>query len=603
MQVTLRSPDRQFTRSPDARSRDVLIAIMDNREIARLFERVADLLEIQGAKPFRIRAYRTASLTIVETTTPLEALVGAGDVRALQQLPGIGRDLAGKIVAIVRTGSLPLLAELSRETPESLLALMQIPGLGPKRAKLVHHALGVETIDQLEAAARAGRLAGIRGLGRSSEQAILRGIEQARQKSVRFRLVEAETLVRPLVEALARVAGVQRVEIAGSYRRRLETVGDVDLLVATDRVEPVVEAFTQHPSVATVQARGATRCSVILHRGLQVDLRIVPGASFGAALQYFTGSQAHGVAVRTLALKQGLKLNEYGVFRGDTMIAGADEADVYRAVGLPWIPPELREHRGEIDAALGNRLPRLVELGDIRGDLQMHTTSSDGRHTLEQMALTAQARGYEYIGITDHTQSLRIAGGMSADGFRRQFQAIDALQKQLSTLTILKSAEVDILEDGTLDLDDSTLAELDVVVISVHSRFQLPKDEQTRRIVRAIQHPAASILGHPTGRRINRREPYPVDMREIVAAARDCGVLLEINATPERLDLSDLHAAMAREAGVPLVISTDAHRMHELDWMRHGVDQARRAWCQPSDIANTRPLREFLGLLKRTRAR
>jgi DNA polymerase (family 10) len=272
---------------------------------------------------------------------------------------------------------------------------------------------------------------------------------------------------------------------------------------------------------------------------------------------------------------------------------------VYRAVGLPWIPPELRENRGEVEAALAGRLPALVEVGDIRGDLQMHTTSSDGRHTLEQMAVTAEARGYEYIGITDHTQSLRIAGGLSAEGFRRQFHAIEALQKRLKTLTVLKSAEVDILEDGTLDLDDDVLAELDAVVISVHSRFQLPKVEQTRRIIRAIQHPRANILAHPTGRRINRREPYPVEMAEIIAAARDYGVLLEMNATPERLDLHDQHAAMAREAGVKLVISTDAHRMHELDWMRHGVDQARRAWCGPEHIANTRPLSEFRKLLKK----
>ena len=572
---------------------------MENRDIARLFERVADLLEIQGANMFRIRAYRNASITIAEFTTPLESLIGADHGKALQQLPGIGRDLAEKIVTIVRTGTLPMLAELARETPESLVTLMQVPGLGPKRAKLIHDALGVETIDQLEAAARDGRLAKVRGLGRSSEQAILRGIEQARSKQIRLRLVEAEAIVRPIVDALRRTPGVHRVEIAGSYRRRLETVGDVDILVSAETIEPVVETFTGHPSVTTVQARGTTKSSVIVRRGLQVDMRIVPESSFGAALQYFTGSQAHGVAVRTLALKRGLKLNEYGVFRGEASIAGHDEAAVYAAIGLPYIAPELRENRGEVDAALEGRLPVLVEVSDIKGDLQMHTTASDGRHTLEQMAVTAEARGYEYIAITDHTQSLRVAGGLSPAEFRRQFHAIDALQKRLSTLRVLKSAEVDILEDGSLDLDDDTLAELDVVVISVHSRFNLPKDQQTRRIVRAIQHPSANILAHPTGRRINRREPYPVEMREIVAAARDHGVMLEMNATPERLDLNDLHAAMAREAAVKLVISTDAHRMHELDWMRHGVDQARRAWCRAEDIANTRGLPDFLKLIEK----
>jgi len=572
---------------------------MENRDIARMFERVADLLEIQGANPFRIRAYRTASLTIEGIATPLASLIGQDDGKALQKLPGIGKDLAGKIVTIVRTGSLPLLAELSRHTPESLVTLLQIPGLGPKRAKLVHEALGVETIDQLQAAAAAGRLGRIRGFGKATEQSILRAIEQSRLKQVRLRLTEAEAIVRPLVESLRRVPGVERLEIAGSFRRRLETVGDIDILVSASDPAPVVDTFTRHPSVVTVQASGDTKCSVVLRRSLQVDLRIVPADSFGAALQYFTGSQAHGVAVRTIAVKRGLKLNEYGVFRGDERIAGREEEDVYRAVDLPWIPPELRENRGEVEASAAGRLPRLVEVADIRGDLQMHTTSSDGRHTLEQMAVTAETRGYDYIGITDHTQSLRIAGGMSADGFRRQFHAIEALQKRLETLTILKSAEVDILEDGSLDLDEATLAELDVVVIAVHSRFQLPKEAQTRRIVRAMQHPAANILAHPTGRRLNRREPYPVEMREIIAAARDSGVLLEMNATPERLDLNDAHAAMAREAGVKLVISTDAHRMHELDWMRHGVDQARRAWCEPQHIANTRPLAEFRKLLRK----
>lgn len=572
---------------------------MENRDIARMFERVADLLEIQGANPFRIRAYRTASLTIEGIGTPLESLIGQDDGKALQKLPGIGKDLAEKIVTIVRTGSLPMLAELSRHTPESLVTLLQIPGLGPKRAKLVHEALGVETIDQLQEAAAAGRLARIRGFGTATEQSILRAIEQSRLKQVRLRLTEAEAIVRPLVESLRRVPGVERLEIAGSFRRRLETVGDIDILVSASDPAPVVDTFTRHPSVVTVQASGDTKCSVVLRRSLQVDLRIVPADSFGAALQYFTGSQAHGVAVRTIAVKRGLKLNEYGVFRGDERIAGREEEDVYRAVDLPWIPPELRENRGEVEASAEGRLPRLVEVADIRGDLQMHTTSSDGRHTLEQMAVTAEARGYDYIGITDHTQSLRIAGGMSADGFRRQFHAIEALQRRLETLTILKSAEVDILEDGSLDLDDATLAELDVVVIAVHSRFQLPKEAQTRRIVRAIQHPAANILAHPTGRRLNRREPYPVEMREIIAAARDSGVLLEMNATPERLDLNDAHAAMARQAGVKLVISTDAHRMHELDWMRHGVDQARRAWCEPQHIANTRPLAEFRKLLRK----
>jgi DNA polymerase (family 10) len=569
---------------------------MENIQIARLFEEVADLLDIQGANPFRVRAYRTAARTIGTLGTPVETLL-EHDGHALEELPGIGADLAGKIAVVCRTGDLPLLRQLTRKTPESLVALLRIPGVGPKRATLVYKKLGVKTLAALEKAARAGRLATLPGMGETVQQAILRGIAQEKAQRGRLPLADAEAYVRPLVERLRRTPGVEALDLAGSLRRRAETVGDVDLLVASSRPAAVAAAFLGDEGVRRVLARGATKCSVVLTDGLQVDLRIVPRASYGAALHYFTGSKPHNIAIRRLGVKRHLKINEYGVFRGRRAIGGRTEQEVFDAVGLPWIPPELRENRGEIEAARDGRLPALVELADIRGDLQMHTDATDGKHTLAEMAAACALRRYEYIAITDHTQAVRVAGGLTRAGFRKQWRAIDALSKRLARPVILKGAEVDILEDGSLDLDEDTLAELDVVVVSVHSRFNMPKAQMTRRIVRALQHPRVHVLGHPTGRLIGKRDAYPIDMAAVIKAARDHGVMLEINAQPDRLDLNDVHIQMAREAGVRLVVSTDAHRTQELDCMRYGVDQARRGWCQAGDIANTRRLPAFRKLL------
>ena len=367
----------------------------------------------------------------------------------------------------------------------------------------------------------------------------------------------------------------------------------------TTRSRAVADAFLGYPDVKQVLARGETKCSVRLRSGLQVDLRIVPRSSYGAALHYFTGSKPHNIAIRLLGVKRHLKINEYGVFRGTRQIGGRTEAEVFEAVGLPWIPPELRENRGEIEAARARRLPRIVEAADIRGDLQMHTDATDGKNTLAEMVAACEARDYEYIAITDHTNAVRVAGGLTKAGFHNQSRAIDALRKRISKPAVLKGAEVDILDDGSLDLDDDTLAELDVVIVSVHSRFNMSKAEMTRRIVRALQHPRVHILGHPTGRLIGKREPYPVDMTEVIKTASDYGVLLEINAQPGRLDLNDLHIQMARQAGVKLVINTDAHRIQELDCMRYGVDQARRGWCEAKDVANTCRATAFRKLIEK----
>ena len=574
-----------------------MTAALENIDIARTFDEVADLLEIQGANPFRIRAYRTAARTIGTLDRPVESILES-DKDALQQLPGIGADLAGKVGVLCRTGELPLLNQLRRKTPESLVALLRIPGIGPKRAKLVYKELGVRTLPQLEKAARAGRLSELPGMGPTIEQAILRGIEQDKEHMARYPIAEAEAYVRPLVEALRATPGVQELDIAGSLRRRAETVGDVDILVAATDPAAAADVFTGHEDVKQVLAQGKTKCSIRLRSGLQVDLRIVARSSYGAALHYFTGSKPHNIAVRLMGVRRHLKINEYGVFRGARQIAGRTEKEVFAAVGLSWIPPELRENRGEMEAARAGRLPTLVELEDVRGDLQMHTTYTDGKHSLADMVDACAARGYEYIAVTDHTQAVRVAGGLTKAGFRRQSREIDKLQKT-TKMCILKGAEVDILADGSLDLDDETLAELDVVVASVHSRFNMAREAMTQRIVRALQHPRVHILGHPTGRLLRKREPYAVDMEQVIRAAGAQGVLLEVNAQPERLDLHDLHIAMARLAGVRVVVSTDAHRVEELEFMRYGVDQARRGWCEASDVANTRPLGAIRKLLGR----
>ena len=570
---------------------------MENIQIAKTFEEVADLLEIQGANPFRVRAYRNAARTIGTLGTPVETIL-KNDGHALEELPGIGADLAGKITSMCRTGELPLLTQLTRKTPESLVAMLRIPGVGPKRAKLIYKKLGVKTLAQLEKAARAGRLSELPGMGKTLEQTILRGIVQDKAHVARVPLAEAEAYVRPLVDMLRATPDVEQMDVAGSFRRRSETVGDVDILIASSRAPAVAEAFLGYHDVTQVLARGDTKCSVVLRSGLQVDLRIVPGPSYGSALHYFTGSKPHNIAIRLLGVKRRLKINEYGVFRGTRQIGGRTEAEVFEAVGLPWIPPELRENRGEIEAAREGRLPRLIEVADIHGDLQMHTNATDGKNTLAEMVAACEARGYEYIAITDHTKAVRVAGGLTKAGFHKQSRAIDAVRKHVSKLLVLKGAEVDILDDGSLDLDDETLAELDVVVVSVHSRFNMSKAEMTRRIVRALQHPWVHILGHPTGRLIGKREPYPVDMAEVIKAARDHGILLEINAQPDRLDLNDLHVQMARQAGVKFVISTDAHRIQELDCIRYGVDQARRGWCEANDVANTCRVAAFRKLIE-----
>jgi DNA polymerase (family 10) len=569
---------------------------VENIDIARIFEETADLLEIQGENPFRIRAYRTAARTIETLAIPAASLASKG---CLDELPGIGSDLAGKIATILETGTLPLLQQLTAKTPESLVQMLRIPGLGPKRAKQIYDTLGIKTLDALETAAKTGRLRALPGIKETIEHKILQGLADLRGHSGRWRLADADAYLQPLLTYLTADPAFARLEVAGSYRRRKDTVGDIDILVASSHPGAVVKRFASYPRVKQVQAEGSTRSAVVLDCGLQVDLRVIPAASFGSALHYFTGAKAHNIAIRALGLKRGLKINEYGVFRGTRRLGGRSEEQVFAAVGLPLIPPELREARGEIEAAHEGRLPRLIELSDIRGDLQVHTNATDGVHELAEMVDAARRRGYEYIAITDHTKAVRVAGGLSRGAFHRQFKAIERLQKRCSGITILKGAEVDILDNGDLDLDDATLAELDVVVAAVHSKFNMPRPAMTKRIIRALRHPHVQILAHPTGRLIGKREPYQVDLDQILTAAADHGVALEINAQPERLDIDDAQARAAHDAGVALVISTDAHRIEELGYMRYGVDQARRGWCEARHVLNTRPLAELRKVLRR----
>lgn len=570
---------------------------MENIDYARVFEEIADLLEIQGANPFRVRAYRNGARTLETLSQPIESVLKDENAR-LEDLPAIGKDLAAKIRELYETGKLESLEELKREVPGTLIEIMNIPGLGPKRARQLWEGLEITTVAELEAAARDGRLDELPGFGKTLESRILKGIEDLKARGERFKLSDADIYVRPLVDHLKRSKGLVDLEVAGSYRRRCETVGDIDLLATTADGTSIMDDFVGYAEVSEVLAKGSTKSSVRLRGGLQVDLRLVDRESYGAAMVYFTGSKAHNIVIRGIGRERGLKINEYGVFEGDRLVCGATEAEVFDVVDLPWIPPELREDRGEVEAAREGRLPKIIELGDLRGDLQMHSTYSDGKNSVKEMVSACRERSYEYMAITDHSPALAMTGVKEAD-FKRQYEEIDKLQKKHDGIRILKSAEVDILADGSLDLSDDLLDRMDVVVISVHTQFNLTRAEMTRRITRAMQHPRVHILAHPTGRLINRREPYPVDVEALVKVASDYGVMLELNAQPHRLDLRDFHLQMAREAGVKIVISTDAHRTGELDFMRYGVDQARRGWLETSDVANTYPLERFVKLLEK----
>ncbi len=570
-----------------------------NSEIAAIFDHVADLLEIEAANRFRVRAYRNAAATIRDQGRSVAAMLEAGE--NLADLPDIGADLAGKIATIVRTGHLPLLDDLAQDIPEAMVDATRIPGIGPKRARALFRALDLRSVDDLKAAAEAGKVAAIEGFGDKIQAKIRAALAGGAITERRIRIDVAEEFAGPLIDWVRQLDGVTRAEIAGSYRRRKETVGDLDILVAGEDGGAIIDRFTGYDGIATVAAQGRTRATVVLRSGLQVDLRVIPEASWGAALHYFTGAKAHNVAGRRRAQERGLKLNEYGLFDGKTRIAGATEEEVYAGIGLPWIDPVLREDRGEIAAAERGDLPYLVTLDDIRGDLHAHTRASDGRNTLAEMAEAAKARGYDYLAITDHSKGQGQAGGLSEDDLAAQIDEIAALNETLDGIRLLASCEVDILKDGSLDFPDGLLARLDLVVASVHSHLDLDETAQTDRIIRAMDNPLVGVIGHPTGRLIGRRQPCRLDFERLVSAAKDRGCALELNANPHRLDLNDMHCRMAAEAGVPISVATDAHSIAGLGNMRHGIDQARRGWLEPADVLNTRGWRDLARMLKRGR--
>ncbi|MCP5242748.1 MAG: DNA polymerase/3'-5' exonuclease PolX [Burkholderiales bacterium] len=569
-----------------------------NADIAAIFEEIADLLEIQGANPFRIRAYRNAARILGELSEDVATMLDKGE--DLTRLPGIGNDLAAKIKEIVSIGHCSLLDRLHKELPATIADLLKIPGIGPKRVKALYHDLAVQTVEQLYRAARDGRIRALPGFGEKTELNILQAVEAHANQARRFKLAVAAQYAEALKNSLAAAPGVSQVTVAGSYRRMRETVGDLDILVAAAASEPVVQRFIQYQEVAKILSAGVTRASVVLECGVQVDLRVVKSESFGAALHYFTGSKSHNVAVRRIAQKKGLKINEYGVYRGNKRIAGQSEESVYAAVGLAYIPPELRENRGEIALAQSGRLPQLVTQSDLRGDLHAHTKATDGHNSLREMALAAKSLGFEYLAITEHSRRLTVAHGLDPLRLSRQCAEIDKLNAEMEGMTLLKGIEVDILEDGSLDLPDNALAQLDLVVGAVHSQFDLSRGKQTERILRAMEHPYFTMLAHPTGRLIQRRAPYDVDMVRIIRAAKNRGCFLELNAHPERLDLLDTYCQMAREEGVLISINSDAHSTHDFANLRFGIGQARRGWLEKKDVLNTRSLKELRRLIKQT---
>jgi DNA polymerase (family 10) len=569
-----------------------------NADIAALFEEMADLLEIQNENPFRIRAYRNAARQVESMGVALADMVAKGE--DLTELPGIGDDLAAKIKEIVETGHCQALEKLRKQVAPSVTELLKIPGLGPKRVRILYDQLKVKTSEQLAKLAKAGRIRELAGFGAKTEQTILEALAAHVTEQKRFKLAIAAQYAEPLRKYLEKVPDTQQVVLAGSYRRFKETVGDIDILVTTKDANRVMDRFSDYDEVSKVLAKGETRSTVILKSGLQVDLRVVDPECYGAALQYFTGAKAHNIEIRRLGQQKKLKINEYGVFKGDKRLAGKTEESVYRAVDLPWIPPELRENRGEIEAARIGKLPRLVELKELKGDLHAHTKATDGHNTLREMAEAAHAHGLDYIAITEHSRRLTVAHGLDVKRLRQQMEEIDKLNAQLKGITILKGIEVDILDDGSLDLPDDVLGELDIVVGAVHSQFKLPRAKQTTRILRAMDHPHFTLLAHPSGRLIEQREPYDVDMLKIIRKARERGCFLELNAHPERLDLLDSHCQMAKEQGVLVAISSDAHSIQDFENLYYGIGQARRGWLEKKDVLNTRSLKELHPLLKQT---
>ena len=558
---------------------------------------MGDLLELKDENPFKIRAYRKAAQNIEAFPESIEKIYAEGGIKALQTIPGIGLHIAEKIEDQIKTGKIPAYNKLIKEFPKSFLEIASVQSMGPKTANLLYRELGIDSLKKLEKAAKAGNLRNLPGFGAKKEENILRGLQIKKESHGRYLLDEATAYAEFIVEELKKLTEVKNILPCGSLRRGQETIGDIDILVISPSPKKIMDTFTKLSIVRNVLAHGETKSSVILKNNMQADLRVVKGKSFGAAAHYFTGSKAHNIRIRQMAHKKGWKVSEYGIFKGKKQIGGSQEKEMFTKFGLQYIPPELRESRGEFEAAAKKKIPKLVELKDIKGDLHMHTKASDGSNSIEEMALAAKALGYEYIAITDHTLSTRIAGGLDEQEMLAYLKKIKAANKKIEGIEILAGAEVDIQADGKLDYSDDVLKQLDIVLAAIHSRFKMPKKEMTDRIVKALSNKYVNIFVHPTGRLINERDPYEVDMEKVLQAAKKFNVAMEINAHPKRLDLTDIYCMRAKELGAKLAICTDAHSTDQLELIKFGVITARRGWLERKNVINTLPLAKIKKVL------
>ncbi|MBI4170662.1 MAG: DNA polymerase/3'-5' exonuclease PolX [Candidatus Aenigmarchaeota archaeon] len=570
---------------------------MKNHEIAKILEEVAIYLEMEDEIVFKVRAYENAAVSLASLAEDVEEVYKKGGIGALQEIPGIGKGLAEKIEEYLKTGKIQFYEDLKKKVPVDVSSLKRIESLGPKKIKVLYKKLKIKNVEDLEKAAKAGKIRVLEGFGKKTEQNILKGIEFMKKSRGRFTIFEVESVVREIERQLKPVKGIEKLIVAGSYRRRKETIGDIDILVVSKNPGIVMDAFTSMKNVAAVYGKGNTKSTVRLKEGIDADLRVVPATSFGAALNYFTGSKDHNIALRKIALENGLKLNEYGLFHGTKQIAGATEEDVYRALGLHYIEPELRENTGEIEAGGKTRLPKLIGYSDLKGDLQLQTNWTDGSHSIEAMALAAKKAGLEYILITDHTKSLAMTGGLDEKKLKKQGEEIGKINRKLDGITVLKGAEVNIMKDGSLDIDDRALKELDIVGASIHSNFNMPRADITKRTLAAMENPNVDILFHPTGRILNKRKPFDIDIEQIINVAKSTGTVLEINSL-QRLDLKDEHIRMAIKAGVKLCIDSDAHTPSHFSALQVGIAQARRGWAEKKDIINAWPLEKMKKMLK-----
>ncbi len=570
---------------------------MKNQELAKIFYEIADYLEMDGVA-FKPYAYRRAAMTLEGLEGNIESVYKKGGIGAVEAVPGVGKSIAEKIEEYLKTGKIEYHEHFKKRMPLNLEEIIAVEGMGPKKAKILYQKLGIINLKDLEKAAKTHKISPLEGFGKKTEKNILQGIEFLKRSHGRFLLGEILPYAREVEEKLKSLKFVKRVDVAGSLRRRKETIGDVDFLVISDHPATVMDFFISMPGIVKIWGKGATKSSVKTKDGFDMDIRVLPEKSYGAALQYFTGSKEHNIATRKLAIEKGLKLSEYGVFRGKKKVAANTEEKVYKAIGLPWIPPEIREEHGEIEAALAGKLPQLIDYGDIKGDLHVHSSWDGGMNSIEELAKAGQALGYEYIGISDHTKFLKIEHGLDEKKLEKRNGRIDILNKKLKGFRVLKGCEANIMNDGSIDISDKTLAQLDYAIAGVHSTMKMSKMHMTERIIKAMKNPNVDIIAHPTGRILKKRDEYQIDFEKILKVAKQTGTILEIDACPERLDLNDQNIRRAKELGVKMVINTDTHRKDQLRYMEFGVAQARRGWAEKKDIINARPIEKIFEYFK-----